>query len=58
LTYEIIADKCTGCTVCAKICPSNAITGERKQLHVIHQDLCIKCGSCYDKCKFDAISKL
>jgi NADH-quinone oxidoreductase subunit F len=56
LIYDIIADKCTGCTVCAKICPSKAITGERKQLHVIDQELCIKCGSCYLKCKFEAIS--
>lgn len=56
LFYDIIADKCTGCTVCAKICPSKAITGERKQLHVIDQDLCIKCGSCFVKCKFEAIS--
>jgi len=56
LYYDIIADKCTGCTVCAKICPSKAITGERKQFHVIHQELCIKCGSCYEKCKFEAIS--
>jgi len=56
LTYEITEGKCTGCTVCAKICPSQAITGERKQLHHIDQSLCIKCGSCYTKCKFDAIS--
>jgi NADH-quinone oxidoreductase subunit F len=56
LTYEILADKCTGCVVCAKICPVKAITGERKQVHVIDQDICSKCGSCYEKCKFDAIS--
>jgi NADH-quinone oxidoreductase subunit F len=56
LIYDIIADKCTGCTVCAKICPTKAITGERKLLHVIDQELCIKCGSCYLKCKFEAIS--
>jgi len=56
LTYEITKGKCTGCTVCAKICPTQAITGERKLLHHIDQSLCIKCGSCYTKCKFDAIS--
>ena len=55
LTYEIIPEKCTGCTVCAKKCPVNAISGERKQPHIIDQDLCIKCGECYAKCKFDAI---
>jgi NADH-quinone oxidoreductase subunit F len=55
LTY-LITDKCTGCTVCAKICPTEAITGEKKQLHIIDQNLCIKCGSCYDKCKFDSIT--
>lgn len=56
LTYEIDPEKCTGCTVCAKICPTKAITGERKMPHIIDQALCIKCGSCYNKCKFDAIS--
>jgi NADH-quinone oxidoreductase subunit F len=55
LTYEVIADKCTGCTVCAKNCPVDAISGERKQIHFIHQELCIKCGMCYTKCKFEAI---
>lgn len=55
LTYEIIPEKCTGCTVCAKKCPVNAISGERKKLHVIDQEACIKCGDCYNRCKFDAI---
>lgn len=56
LTYEIIADKCTGCTVCAKKCPVNAISGVRKLPHFIDQEVCIKCGDCYSRCKFDAIS--
>ncbi|MGD9493331.1 MAG: NADH-ubiquinone oxidoreductase-F iron-sulfur binding region domain-containing protein [Bacteroidales bacterium] len=55
LTYTIETDKCTGCTVCAKNCPVNAISGERKLPHLIDQSLCIKCGVCYSKCKFDAI---
>jgi NADH-quinone oxidoreductase subunit F len=55
LTYEVVEDKCTGCTVCAKNCPVNAIDGERKQVHFIRQADCIKCGMCYTKCKFEAI---
>ncbi|MCK4663345.1 MAG: NADH-quinone oxidoreductase subunit NuoF [Bacteroidales bacterium] len=55
LTYEVFDDNCTGCTVCAKNCPVDAISGERKQLHFIDQELCIKCGVCYTKCKFEAI---
>ncbi len=55
LTYTVDTEKCTGCTVCAKNCPSDAIDGERKQVHFIRQDACIKCGMCYSKCKFDAI---
>jgi NADH-quinone oxidoreductase subunit F len=55
LTYTVVEDKCTGCTVCAKNCPVNAITGERKQKHLINQETCIKCGVCFNKCKFEAI---
>ncbi|RPJ61326.1 MAG: NADH-quinone oxidoreductase subunit F, partial [Dehalococcoidia bacterium] len=57
LTYEVIPDKCTGCTVCAKNCPTNAISGERKQIHLVDQATCIKCGMCFTKCTFDAIRK-
>ncbi|MEA2097406.1 MAG: NADH-quinone oxidoreductase subunit NuoF [Candidatus Cloacimonadota bacterium] len=57
LKYEVIEDKCIGCTVCAMKCPVNCISGERKQVHNIDQDACIKCGACYDACKFDAIKK-
>lgn len=55
ITYTVDENKCTGCTVCAKNCPVNAISGERKQIHFINQDACIKCGVCFSKCKFEAI---
>ncbi len=57
LKYEVIEDKCIGCTVCAMKCPVDCISGERKQVHNIDQDACIKCGACFDACKFDAIKK-
>ncbi len=53
--YEIDKDACTGCGVCAKQCPQNAITGDKKEPHILAQDKCIKCGICYDACKFNAI---
>jgi len=55
IKFEIIDGPCTGCTVCARNCPVNAISGERKQTHIIDQDLCIKCGICHQVCQFDAI---
>lgn len=54
--YVIDPAKCTGCTLCAKKCPAQCITGEKKQPHLINQDLCVKCGECFRKCKFGAIS--
>ncbi len=56
LTYTIIEDMCTGCTICARKCPVDAIAGDRKQPHVIDQEACIQCGDCYSRCKFDAIT--
>ncbi|MDT8271994.1 MAG: NADH-ubiquinone oxidoreductase-F iron-sulfur binding region domain-containing protein, partial [Desulfomonilia bacterium] len=55
ITYRIDPDACTGCTLCAKRCPQECITGQRKQVHVIDQKMCIKCGVCRDVCNFDAV---
>ena len=52
---EIIANLCKGCTMCIKVCPVNAITGEKKKAHVIDEAICIKCGACAATCKFNAI---
>jgi ferredoxin len=53
--YEIDVEACTGCGVCARKCPQEAISGKKKEPHELNQDNCIKCGICYDACKFDAI---
>ncbi|HQL92898.1 MAG TPA: NADH-quinone oxidoreductase subunit NuoF [Anaerolineaceae bacterium] len=55
LHYEIIPDKCIGCTACARACPVNCISGAPKQVHVIDQEKCIKCGNCLVKCRFGAV---
>jgi len=53
--YYILEENCVGCMACARNCPVNAISGERKQLHTIDQSICIKCGICLEKCKFNAV---
>jgi NADH-quinone oxidoreductase subunit F len=55
ITFFIIADKCNGCTLCAKNCTEDAIAGELHQLHVINDDKCIRCGICFDVCNRDAV---
>ncbi len=56
--YEIIPEKCTGCMVCARRCPVFCIEGAKQKPHFIIQDRCIKCGECFNVCKFDAIIKI
>ncbi|HAE42091.1 MAG TPA: NADH-quinone oxidoreductase subunit F, partial [Clostridiales bacterium] len=55
--YSIIAEKCIGCTACARACPVKCISGKVKEVHVIDQSKCISCGACFDACKFDAVLK-
>ncbi len=57
LSFVIEADKCKGCTLCAKKCPVGAINGKVKEAHTIDTSKCIKCGVCMDSCKFKAIIK-
>jgi len=57
ITYYIIEEKCTGCGLCVKNCPSDAISGEKKKPHKIDAEKCIKCGVCFEVCKFNAIER-
>jgi len=56
ITYKVLTDKCKGCTLCVQFCPTGAITGTKGQPYEINSEICIRCGSCIDVCKFDAIS--
>jgi len=55
IRYFIIPENCTGCMVCLRNCPEEAISGEKQEVHVIDQDKCIRCGICREVCKFDAV---
>ncbi len=58
IEYEIVADKCTGCGVCARHCPTEAIDKTPDGVHVIEKTRCVKCGTCVEVCKFDAVIKV
>lgn len=58
LSYHINPDKCKGCSLCAKNCPVNAISGEARKPFTIDPEACIKCGTCFEKCPFGAIEKV
>jgi NADP-reducing hydrogenase subunit HndC len=57
VTFTIDPDACTGCAACMEMCPSGAISGEKKKTHVIDQASCIKCNACYEVCKFAAVQR-
>ena len=57
LQYKIDPDKCKGCTLCARTCPADAIIGKVKEVHMINNEKCLKCGACMEKCRFGAIYK-
>jgi len=58
ITYSILEDICNGCGACKRVCPADAIRGVRKKPHRINTELCVKCGTCFDACKFKAITKV
>jgi NADH:ubiquinone oxidoreductase subunit F (NADH-binding) len=56
--YEIDPEACTGCGICKKNCPVDAVSGERKEAHTIDQEICTRCGTCFDKCPFGAVLRV
>ena len=60
ISYYIAPEKCQACVICARRCPVEAITGAKNQVHVIEQEICIKCGTCFEVCpsKFRAVTKI
>jgi NADH:ubiquinone oxidoreductase subunit F (NADH-binding)/(2Fe-2S) ferredoxin/NAD-dependent dihydropyrimidine dehydrogenase PreA subunit len=58
IRYEINPESCIGCTVCARNCPVECISGTRKEAHVIDQERCVKCGQCFEVCRFSAVERV
>ncbi len=60
ISFHILPEKCEGCLICLRECPTDAIIGDKRMIHVIDQSKCIKCGICLDVCptKFDAVAKV
>jgi ferredoxin len=56
VSFYILSDECVGCGLCVKVCPQDAISGARKEPHVIDQSKCIQCGACFDACRFSSIA--
>jgi NADH:ubiquinone oxidoreductase subunit F (NADH-binding)/(2Fe-2S) ferredoxin/NAD-dependent dihydropyrimidine dehydrogenase PreA subunit len=57
LRFRVVPERCTGCRACAKVCPVSCITGAAKEIHVINEAKCIRCGACFDACRFEAIAR-
>jgi len=58
IRYEIDHEKCVGCTSCARKCPVECISGDRRKPHTIDQEKCIKCGQCFSVCRFGAVKRV